>query len=437
MENDAVFVLQRCVRGWLVTKKVARQRDAAIVLQSKWRGLIAQTTYRQQVSSALVIQRVARTMYQRHVASAIVIQRVIRGQQTRDRILQSIPEAGALTIQTAWRRHWVQRDYLLYLHDVILMQSLVRQQRAMAELSLKRIALLMLQTNVRRWMVERQFQAQRVACIVIQTKWRQRAAYDSYKNMPESAVILQRSCRGLLVRRNMQARVTSANMIQTAWRRSWPQIQLNHTLGIVVVGIQAVARGFLCRKKLGWMLVFVRLKISEFQRRKTYASMLDDACTTWTHYIELLDSGVQEVARAERLVVGTAVADQAFATALRAIAHDAFLDDDYNVIPEDGQQQDFIQHRQPHENMPTDPVLTSLMKADAKMAQRFDELSGYSGIGNVGPELAIFRQELEGEVEEVKRIGKALMNGMPTLEMKSTEKATQRAWSKSCCRCLP
>ena len=429
-ERDARLVLQSNVRGWCVRTEMAREKRAAILIQTWWRVLVARTLYRRQYKSALLLQKLVRRLYQQHVASAIVVQRLVRGHAARQMIRQGIPNAAALKIQTAWRRYWTRRDYLLYLHDVITVQSLVRQQNAAAKAEMRLLAVLMLQTNVRRWLALHRFQQYKHASIAIQTMWRQHAAYNAYRKKPSSAILIQRSYRGHLVRRKAQTRVTSAVLIQRMWRRNWPQIQRNRELSMIVIKIQALVRGVLCRSKLGWIRTFIKLQVSEMARRKLYQGMFDDACTTWNHCLSVLESGVQEIARAERLVVNASMANQALASSLRSIAFDCFLDDDYNIISNDVHREQFHRQRQPREKMPSDPVLTSLLKADAKMASKFDDVSG-CGIGDVGPELASFRQEFELEVEEVKRIGKAVVKLIPTAEMKTTEKATQSAWGKS------
>ena len=63
------------------------------------------------------------------------------------------------------------------------------------------------------------------------------------------------------------------------------------------------------------------------------------------------------------------------------------------------------------------------------MADRLDDISG-CGVKEIGPELSSFRLSMIAELREVEEIGSALMNVLPTLEMKATEEATRRTWGK-------
>lgn len=396
---------------YLVRNQLHEKHAVVTLLQSQWRAYMARAAFAQLVTSTLLVQR------------------VWRGHFARWNIGYKIPHDAAVTIQRCWRRYWTRRDYILYLSDLILMQSLARKRAGVEKVNIRRVALLTMQTNVRRWLAERRYRNVQESSVVIQTNYRQYVAYRTYCNKNVSIVVIQSVVRGRQARQHVQARTTSACRIQQAWRRNWQQIQLNRTRNKVAMKIQAIARGFLCRMKMGWMLTFARLKLEEQERCKMYKEMLEDACTTWTCCIEMLEGGVRGIGRAERLVVGASMADQALASALRSIAQDDFVNDDYNDIS--GTENEAATE-QTEQDLPMDPVLKTLLNADAKMADRFDDMSA-SGISEVGPELAAFRQELELQVREVKGTGNALVRSLPTTEMKKTEKATKHAWGKLIC----
>jgi hypothetical protein len=281
---------------------------------------------------------------------------------------------------------------------------------------------------VRRWIACNELKAQKEASVSIQRTWRRCAAHALYKQKQETAIIFQSVVRGLLIRRNAEARMSSALLIQAAWRQNFPKLQHKKVISTAATRIEAFARGFLCRKRMGFMLVFIQLKVAECERQEMYGRLLEDGRTRWQHCIDMLKSGIKELSRAERLVVGSFTAGQAFASALRSISQDTFLDDEYGVITDNSNRKvSGSTHRS--EDMPTDQVLQSLMKADAIMADRLDSIS-VCGTKEIGPELSSLRNSMIVEMREVEEIGSALLKALPTLEMKATEEATRRAWGK-------
>lgn len=405
----AVLVLQSFARTSMVMRDLRIQHEAATVIQAMWRGILG-------LASFLLM-----------LDGAILIQGLVRGHLLR-RQLHRKPGISALTIQTAWRRYWTRRDYILYLHDVVLMQSLVRQRAASQEGETRKQAVLLIQCMVRRWIACNELKAQKEASVSIQRTWRRCAAHALYKQKQETAIIFQSVVRGLLIRRNAEARMSSALLIQAAWRQNFPKLQHKKVISTAATRIEAFARGFLCRKRMGFMLVFIQLKVAECERQEMYGRLLEDGRTRWQHCIDMLKSGIKELSRAERLVVGSFTAGQAFASALRSISQDTFLDDEYGVITDNSNRKvSGSTHRS--EDMPTDQVLQSLMKADAIMADRLDSIS-VCGTKEIGPELSSLRNSMIVEMREVEEIGSALLKALPTLEMKATEEATRRAWGK-------
>lgn len=427
--------IRRC-QAVPVVEQMKKERNAVVLLQSLVRMRMARSDFLHQQKAATLIQKTWRgysgsNLLEQMATSAILIQRVVRGHQARQWLYYKIPNESAVMIQKHWRRCWVQGAYQLYLSDLVAVQKFVRQRAAVREVQDRRVAILMLQTNARRWNAQRIYHEQKRASVTIQAKWRQHVAYESFYKKPASAVVIQTAGRGLLARRHVQARTTSACAIQQAWRRNWHQIRENRMRKNAVTKIQTIARGYLCRKRTGWMVMFARLKAQEFRRRKVYEEMLDDAVMAWTCCLEMLDDGIQEIDRVERLIVGASLADQALAAALRSIAQDDFVHDVFGgSSPYTDVEQD-KRLREQESDMPTDPVLKVLLNGDAKMADRYDDMSG-SGLSEVGPALDSFRTELEQKVARVKGTCSAFVGSMPTSEMKATQKATQRAWGKFC-----
>ena len=104
--------------------------------------------------------------------------------------------------------------------------------------------------------------------------------------------------------------------------------------------LQAIVRGFIGHKKVGWMIMFTWLHVSELQCCKVHESLFKDACTSWKSCFKILERGLREIACTERLVLATAMADRALANALWSITQDTFLDNGNNIIQDGMQQKD-------------------------------------------------------------------------------------------------
>jgi hypothetical protein len=105
----ATLRIQKVSRGYIVREQLEREHAAATKIQSVLRGQIASTAYKQYFA-AMSIQaawrgKFAQIVYMVHQAEIM----------------------AATIIQSAWRRHDCQDDYLLTLNDIYIVQSVARR----------------------------------------------------------------------------------------------------------------------------------------------------------------------------------------------------------------------------------------------------------------------------------------------------------------------
>jgi hypothetical protein len=170
-------------------------------------------------------------------------------------------------------------------------------------------------------------------------------------------------------------------------------------------------------------IMYAELKAWEKKRCGDSEILLESTISTWRGSCDFLEDAVREIARAERLVLGAALADKAFSEAMNAIAHDSYLDDEHNVVSEAYKQNRLIASRQ-DQWMPTE-MMHPLVEAKTRLGDKFGEGAEY-GSDEIGSELTLFREEMDLEVAGVKEMGDFLLR-----EMEASEKEVRNAWGKS------
>jgi myosin-5 len=92
--NRAATIIQNKVRIFLRKRRVERFHEAAIVLQTYYRGYKARRE---------VCQLRLQLKYENHLKATVTLQKWIRGYLARKHLLEQ--KMAALTIQTQWRGH--------------------------------------------------------------------------------------------------------------------------------------------------------------------------------------------------------------------------------------------------------------------------------------------------------------------------------------------
>ena len=222
--QEAAVRIQSAVRGYMARQRYGKQRKAAVVLQTRWRGLLA-------------------------------------GRESRMRFTSM--RAAALTIQKEWRMRQCRKEFQLSRQRVVLCQGACRRFLAfktaqrLRQAKLEEDCAVRMQAAVRGYLANRAYIRQKQATVAIQTRWRaqcrareERRRFISWKS---AAVTVQRTWRTYQCRqRFLEERHRSARIIQTRYRayllKREARTQFIQTR-CSVIKIQSWVRMLACRRE--------------------------------------------------------------------------------------------------------------------------------------------------------------------------------------------
>ncbi|XP_064086058.1 LOW QUALITY PROTEIN: abnormal spindle-like microcephaly-associated protein homolog [Macrobrachium nipponense] len=178
-------------------------RNAAIKIQSAFRGYIARKTLKKSVLAALKIQTFYRTQrqrkqYLRQRQAVLTVQRYIRAWSMKEKEKRRFNElkAAAVIIQSNWRGRQAKRKYLKAKHSATVIQAWYRGQKIYHSFCNKKAAAVTIQRSLRSrnlmMQKRREYLSMRQNIIRIQSAvrcWLQRSRY---KKVQAAVVCLQR-----------------------------------------------------------------------------------------------------------------------------------------------------------------------------------------------------------------------------------------------------
>ncbi|KAG5442032.1 hypothetical protein CSKR_111689 [Clonorchis sinensis] len=241
-EKRAAVVIQSCWRGFLARRQLFVERRAAVHIQTWWRSKIARQNWVALRRWVVDVQRVGRThlarehyskllvVAERRKLAAIRIQSFWRTCLFRRQL--AAKRCAAVRIQALWRGILARRNYVSTYQAVVIVQAYIRgflARRRVAQLRRTAVQLraaTVIQAFWRGFVVRRKFSSQRVAASQIQQWWRGRIAHQRFVRIYQAVVILQVACRSYLARcRCQQLRLQAisrwelaARTLQHAWR---------------------------------------------------------------------------------------------------------------------------------------------------------------------------------------------------------------------------
>ena len=263
--QSSVIIVQMAARRYLARKKALalrneRDTNAAIVLQSAWRGFSSYADYMFVLADIVVAQKMARAWMARRRAE------VLRDEKTR-----LVEKAAAISIQSCWRRYWFFSNYVIALDCVTQIQAVFRgfnERQKLAQIKQDReqaVATLMnagqeigdhevraasFIQKVWRGSSPRKSLTRYLCARKIQSIWRCKKLHQAFV-VYRAAVRVQSQWRRVIANRVTTERkknVDAAVKIQSAWRGFVCFTDYIFTIADIVA-VQKLARGFIARKK--------------------------------------------------------------------------------------------------------------------------------------------------------------------------------------------
>ncbi|KAA0712294.1 Abnormal spindle-like microcephaly-associated protein -like protein [Triplophysa tibetana] len=206
----AVETVQRRFRAiQMVRHEMAvlkEKKNAALILQSAYRGMKSRQTFKRMHDAATVIQTAfracsARKRYLTMKYAAIAIQQRYRaGHAAKMQRMRFIKiRQGAIALQACFRGRKARRTLLFQHHAAVLIQSYFRRHKEMVK-----------------------FQAMRLSANIIQSHYRShirtKADREKFLRLRKSAVVIQAAFRGHSVRRQLAEMQRASIILQAAFR---------------------------------------------------------------------------------------------------------------------------------------------------------------------------------------------------------------------------
>ncbi|KAJ0065354.1 hypothetical protein NL108_007574 [Boleophthalmus pectinirostris] len=256
VKRNAVVVIQAAFRGMLARRLMKKRDEAAVVVQRafqtysqrrrflamKLAAIIIQERYR-----ASVVAKKERARYLQMRNAAVVVQAVYRGCQVRKEVASW--NHAATVIQSAFRKHReeakfqamrlsaviIQRRYRSWLlkkqdrahfmktrQSAIVIQSYFRGFQVRKNVAKMHRAATLIQANFKRYKQQSSFKLQRRAACVLQKRFRaqkqMRLDVQSYQQQKKAVIVLQAAYRGLKVRQSIKHMHQAAGVVQQAYK---------------------------------------------------------------------------------------------------------------------------------------------------------------------------------------------------------------------------
>ncbi|KAI9198577.1 hypothetical protein LWI28_028033 [Acer negundo] len=181
LRTKSTIIIQSHVRGWTARQKVARKKHCIVLIQSYWKGHLAQKESNQKLlDMRLRVQKSATNVVKlqrwwRHVLllklrtrSAIIIQSHVRGWTARQKVARK--KHCIVLIQSYWKGHLAQKKSSQQLMDMRL--RLQRWWRHVLLLKLRTRSAIIIQSHVRGWIARQKVYREKHCIVLIQSYWK-------------------------------------------------------------------------------------------------------------------------------------------------------------------------------------------------------------------------------------------------------------------------
>lgn len=198
-----------------------------------------------------------------------------------------------------------------------------------------------------------------------------------------------------------------------------PSVPITKRIFDTVYNEEKLPSHFTMESEEGRQFLFRRMSKFEERRQEVCTPLVEEFVVRWTASLRVMQAGIFEMARAERLIRGAALANKVYAEAMQANFEDVYLDSEGNSVTEKRHQNRIAREREgveySFESAGGSPeklkdahtrsaVFGSLVNSQEVIAGKF--LENYAGVNeNVVSELASLRNHLKEEMIEFKRRG--------------------------------
>mmetsp|Transcript_20371 Transcript_20371/g.30882 ORF Transcript_20371/g.30882 Transcript_20371/m.30882 type:complete len:935 (+) Transcript_20371:81-2885(+) len=167
----------------------------------------------------------------------------------------------------------------------------------------------------------------------------------------------------------------------------------------------------------GRKFLFSRMCKFEGYRYETCIPIIDEFHARWRACLTVMQAGIFETARAERLIRGNAMANKAYSDAMHAMHDDVYLDENGQIVPDIRKQKKLAKDREGIKySIASDSVLLGpIVDSQAVLAEKF-ALYGDVVTQEVVTELSNLRSYLKAQILEFKRRGDPLIRNIQESE---------------------
>ncbi|XP_072172217.1 abnormal spindle-like microcephaly-associated protein homolog [Diadema setosum] len=212
-ERRAIALIQEWYRSRRETRQTRSRfltlRHATVAVQAMWRGVLARKLYKKMIA-ALKIQAVwrgylQRQQYLKQRSAAILLQSHFRGHQalTAYQKLRSLVTKVQLLYRAKLQGQVQHREYLALRSAALILQKHVRGQLARKHVTRVKSAIL-LQAAYRGYVERKRYCTIRCSVVHIQAHFKGYQARKSYREMQQAARVLQVRYRALALGRHVQ-----------------------------------------------------------------------------------------------------------------------------------------------------------------------------------------------------------------------------------------
>lgn len=229
--------MQSLYRRHTTLKQAARRKQAAVTIQTKWRGRHEFSNWREMLKGQKLVTRllegfIARQRVETCVRSAIVFQRLIRGFLTRMYVRRR--EASRIKLQKT-ARGTVLRCGMLRRNEAA--RRIGADWRGWADrrnFMLRRAAARKIQSRYRHVLAKRNMRRRQIASAKIGAAWLGHRSWQR-KILTSQICVVQARIRGVLTRRKLAREPPAARSIQRFWRRSRKMLRFKMRVAMSVV----------------------------------------------------------------------------------------------------------------------------------------------------------------------------------------------------------